>query len=145
MYKHVKILIFVFVCLLSQNVFAQIPQNNLGKTKVELEQKFNNLRFTEARNNLKEYESDGITFTFKYGKVVAECMGVDNGRQFGYDWFHAMIESFLKTSYTRVTELSNDNMMMSRTFYYPSFWITLSYWKDDGYTTITYQNSDYFK
>lgn len=132
-------------CLQVTNVLAQVPNNNLRKTKVELLRKFPNLRFLESRNGLEEYESEGITFTFKYGKVVAECMGVDEGRRFGYDWFKSMMSSFLKTDYTRVTDLTNDSMMLSRTFYYRDFWITIAYWKDDGYTTVTYQNSDYFK
>lgn len=35
---------------------------------------------------------------FKNNKVVAESMGVDEGRSFGYNWFNAMMESFEKTS-----------------------------------------------
>ena len=92
--------IFFFICIMSQNIYSQIPPNNLGKTKSELKQKFRDLRFTEARNGLEEYESDGVYFTFKNGEVVAECMGVDDGRKVGYEWFLAMNKAFQKTSYT---------------------------------------------
>ena len=136
---------FFIICIMTQNIYSQIPPNNLGKTKSELKQKFRDLRFTEARNGLEEYESNGVYFTLKNGQVVAECMGVDDGRKVGYEWFLAMNKAFQKTSYTRVTELTNDAMQLSRTFYYPNFWITISHWKDDGYTTVTYQNSNYFK
>ena len=138
-------LILLLYLLICGSVFAQIPQNNLGKSVQQLRSKFPSLKYIEAKGNLTEYEADGITFTFNGGKCVAECMGVDRGRQYGYDWFIAMNQSFLKTSYLRVTELSNDGMVASRKFYYRNFWITLAYWLDDGFTTITYQNSDYFK
>lgn len=140
-----KTIFLIFNLLLCGSLLAQIPQNNLSKSVQQLRYKFPSLRYTETRGNLTEYESDGITFTFNNGECVAECMGVDRGRQYGYDWFVAMNNSFLKTSYSRVTELSNNGMAASRMFYYPDFWITIAYWLDDGYTTVTYQNSKYFK
>ena len=144
MKNKLKLFCLLIAVLSTLHGVAQIPPNNLGKTRNELQQKFHNLRFSESRNGFEEYTSDGITFTFKYGKVVAETMGVDKGRRFGYDWYTAMVNSFSKTSYSRVSN-SEDSMMMTMIFYYPDFWITLGYWKQDGYTTITYQNSDYFK
>lgn len=140
-----KILFLSFSLFAPVILNAQEPKNNLGKTISQLRQTFPNLRYVETRDGLTEYTSDGITFTFKNNKVVAESMGVDEGRSFGYNWFNAMMESFEKTSYKRATPLSEDNATLTRTFYYSDFWITLGYWKSDGYTTITYQNSDYFK
>ena len=70
---------------------AQEPKNNLGKSLGQLRQNFPNLRYVETRDGLTEYTSDGVTFTFKNNKVVAESMGVDGGRSFGYEWFNAMM------------------------------------------------------
>lgn len=140
-----KILFLSFSLFAPIILNAQEPKNNLGKTISQLRQTFPNLRYVETRNGMAEYISNGITFTFKNNKVVAESMDVDEGRGFGHDWFNAMLESFEKTSYKRATQLSEDNATMTRTFYYSNFWITLLYWKNDGYTTITYQSSDYFK
>lgn len=140
-----KILFLAFQLLIPVVSNAQEPKNNLGKTINQLRQIFPKLKYVEERNGMSEYTSDGITFTIKHNKVVAESMGIDEGRIFGYTWFNAMMESFEKTSYKRATPLSEDNYTLTRTFYYSDFWITLGYWKSDGYTTITYQNSDYFK
>ena len=145
MRKMLKILFLVLLLLMPMASNAQEPKNNLGKTLSQLRQDFPNLRYVKARGGLIEYTSDGITFTFKNNKVVAESMGVDGGGNFAYDWFNAMMESFERTSYKRATQLSEDNFTLTRTFYYSDFWITLVYWKSDGYTIITYQNSDYFK
>ena len=145
MKKIFKILFLGLLLLIPIVSNAQEPKNNLGKTINQLRQDFPNLRYVEIRDGLTEYTSDGIIFTLKNNKVVAESMGVDEGRSFGYDWFNAMMESFEKTSYKRSSQLSEDNSTMTRTFYYSDFWITLVYWKSDGYATITYQNSDYFK
>lgn len=145
MKKMFKILFLVLLLLIPMVSNEQEPKNNLGKSLGQLRQNFPNLRYVETRDGLTEYTSDGVTFTFKNNKVVAESMGVDEGRSFGYEWFNAMMKSFEKTSYKRATQLHEDNSTLTRTFYYSDFWITLGYWKSDGYTTITYQNSDYFK
>ena len=129
------------------SIQAQVnePKNNLGKSVSQLRSKFPNLSYKEQRNDLTDYESDGIDFTFKNGVVVAESMGVDSGKDFGYNWFLSMEKVFLATQFKRETGRSNNGMVLTRTFYYSTFWIGLSYWLDDGYAVITYQSPDYFK
>ena len=140
-----KIFTLVVFTLVLLPAFCQIPKNNLGKTVQQLSSKFPNLEYSTTRDAFTEYESDGITFTFKNGKVVCESMMIDEGRAFGKDWFNAMYQSFKKTSYQRVTKPSDNDMCVTTVFYYSDFWITLAYWHDDGLATITYQNPDYFK
>ena len=142
-----KILILIITIIYGFNIQAQVnePKNNLGKNISQLRSKFPSLTYKEQRGNLTEYESDGIDFTFKDGVVVAESMGINGGKSFCYDWFCSMEKAFLGTQYKRETGRSNNGMVLTRMFYYSDFWITLSYWLDDGYAIITYQSSDYFK
>lgn len=133
MNKMFKILFLVFLLLMPVVSNAQELNNNLGKTISLLHQDFPNLRYVGTRDGLTEYTSDGITFIFKNNKVVAESMGVDEGRSFGYNWFNAMMESFEKTSdKKRATQLVEDNSTLTRIFYYSNIWVTLGYWKSDG-------------
>ncbi len=145
-----KVALIIFVTIMSffcvNEVHAQSePANNLGKNITQLRQKFQNLRYKEQRDRITEYESDGIEFTLKNGVVVAETMGTDGGRRFGYNWFCTMEKAFKNTSYKRISERSDNGMVITTVFYYSNFWITLGYWHDDGYATITYQSPEFFK
>lgn len=124
---------------------AQIPQNNLGKTYSDLKQKFPNLQYSNSQGDLTEYDSDGITFTFKHGEVVEECFGINEGYTFDYNWFISLNNKLEKTSIVRATALKDNGMDISRIFYYPNFWITIAFWKDDGYMTLIYQSPKYFE
>lgn len=143
--KRYILILFLLLNVTWSIVTAQIPKNNLGKSLEQIRNEFPNLKYVNSQGNLTEYESNDISFSFRKDTLVAETFGIDNGVRFGYDWFTSLNKAFSATSFTRKTDLIDNGFNLSRMFYYPNFWITISFWKDDGYTVIVYQNADFFK
>jgi hypothetical protein len=127
----------------SQNESKNEPKNNLGLTYSQLKNKFPNLRYYQKNNSMDEYESDGIIFTFKNGKVVCEYTQLEFSKSVAYNSFLTFVNKFKNTNYISMDENLNSTIP-SVTFRYSYFTISFVYWSD-GSMGITYQSYDYWK
>lgn len=116
------------------------PANHLGMSVSEVRKVSPGLRYSSTRNGMEEYEYDGISYSFKDGKLVCEYTTIDGGQGFGRRVYNSFVSKFKETNYSRIGE-ANPGII----FYYSTFSVSFTYWASDDSVSITYQSYDYWK
>lgn len=132
--KRILFAIALMVGIMPSLLFAQEPQNNLGKNYTQLSQKFPGLKYDGESSEGTRYKyGDEMLFIFKDGRLVSESMYVEGTGSYPLDWFNSMVAAFRKTNFRHIIEDAN-----SVIFIYSTFQIHIMYNKTQNWSSISY-------
>ena len=134
--KRIILALLIIFLTVSVNAQPSEPQNNIGKSLLQMKQSFPELRYIESDLKGDKYE-DGypqagiaVFFYFKEDKVVEECMIVQSSDGFSHAWYEQMVDSFSKYSYGFGT-----NSPYAKHWVYSTFTIHIIYVQENGSNT----------
>lgn len=132
--KRILFAIALIVGIMPSLVFAQEPQNNLGKNYSQLSQKFPGLKYwCESSEGTMYKYGDEMLFIFKDGRLVSENMYVEGSGDYPLDWYNAMVAAFRKTNYRHIIE--GDHSVI---FIYSTIQIHIMYNRTQNSSSISY-------
>ena len=132
--KRILLIIAMVVGIIPSLLFAQEPQNNLGKSYTQISQKFPGLKYDGESSEGTRYKyGDEMLFIFKDGRLVSENMYVEGDGYFPLDWYNSMVTAFRKTNYRHIIE--DDHSVI---FIYSTFQIHIMYNRTQNWSVISY-------